>query len=354
VFVGRHGDTVQCRPEDRKDMADYPKELVLRVNEVFHDVEGRDYEGRHPEIFRDESARWQRTARQYIIDPALPLCVLDVGSGTGFVPLHVGPLLKAGDVLICSDLSSEMLRVCRQNLEAARLPCRLEFLKLDGRRIGLESGSCDVVTMNSVLHHVPDLAEFLRELDRLIRPGGRLVVAHEPNKAYHASRLLRYGSALAGALFTPKQAAGSVLRRLGLIGAVKRLLRPVSGSVWGQARLLDAVNRRLLDEHVIDAPLTGDQLTAIVDIQSPTAGGFHPGRGIDPEALARDRLPGFAVEHLETYDHLGDRASTRTRLTRWCDTRLRRARPKSGAHFLAVYRKPAGGVLSPTSPERPG
>src|SRR5687767_4412561 len=107
----------------------YPPELVLRVNEIFHDLEGREYENRHPEIFKGESARWQQIGRHFLNSVRNhPFRLLDVGSGTGFVPLQLGPFLKESDGVVCSDLSAEMLRVCQQNLSAVGIPCRREFL----------------------------------------------------------------------------------------------------------------------------------------------------------------------------------------------------------------------------------
>ncbi len=41
-------------------MLKYPKELVIRINEVYHDVEARYYDERHPLIFLDEAERWEK------------------------------------------------------------------------------------------------------------------------------------------------------------------------------------------------------------------------------------------------------------------------------------------------------
>ena len=44
----------------------YSPELVLKVNELFHDVEGSAYAGVHPEIFEGETARWDEIARSEV------------------------------------------------------------------------------------------------------------------------------------------------------------------------------------------------------------------------------------------------------------------------------------------------
>ena len=132
---------------------------------------------------------------------------------------------------------------------------------------------------------------------------------------------------------SPRQTVGAVLRRLGLMSLVHRIAKREH-----HAAVLAEVNRRLLDDRVIERPLTRDELTAIVDVQSPTAGGWHPERGIDIEALWREHLPNFNCR-LVTYDHLGggtDRAGG------WLANyakRIAAKRPKDGATLLAVLTK---------------
>ena len=322
----------EARPDRRA--APYPPGLVLRVNEVFHDAEGAAYAGVHPEIFAGEAARWDAVARDVVAPRPRPLRLLDVGCGTGFVAQRVAPLLSGEDTIVCADLSKAMLDACRATLADARHACRFEYAKLDGRSLPQPDGSCDVVTMNSVLHHLPEPGPVLREVGRVLKPGGAFVVAHEPNRRFYASRSMRARAALAGAFLAPRRAAGAVLRRAGLMKLVHRMIRRSHHDA-----VLAEVNRRLLDERTIAAPLTQDELTAIVDVQSPTAGGWHLDRGIDIEALARDHLPGFACR-LTTYDHLGPGSSRAGGVIGRYDKRLARKRPADGVLLLAVLTKP--------------
>ena len=316
----------------------YPPELVLRVNEIFHDLEGRAYETRHPEIFTGEAERWRRVAGQFIGSPNTrpPIRLIDIGCGTGFVPLQLRDVLAESDTLVSADLSAEMLRVCDANLTRIGLKCRREFLKLDGREIDQPAASFDVVTMNSVVHHIPDLPSFLREVVRILKPNGTLIVGHEPNKAFYASSQLQMHSRLASTFINPRQAVAAVLRRVGLIDWVKRHTGRFVSDFASHREMVDAVNRRLTDERMISTPLTADEITELIDIQSPTAGGFHPGRGIDPRSLADSD---FRLVHLETYNHLGDGVAARGCPARSYAQRLARRFPDAGATFFAVYRK---------------
>lgn len=311
----------------------YTPEFVLMVNEVFHDVEGANYADVHPEIFVGEAERWDAIARSEIAPMPRPLRVLDVGCGTGFVAGHVAPVLADRDTIVCADLSQAMLDACRRKLSGAGHSCRFEFVKLDGRTLAQPDQSCDVVTMNSVLHHLPEPGAILREVNRVLKPGGRFIVAHEPNRRFYASRRMRSRAAVLATVLTPRRAAGALLRRAGVMKLAHRVLRRRH-----HGQVLAEVNRRLCEAGVIPAPLTQDELTAIVDVQSPTAGGWHPDRGIDMEALAAAHLPNFDCR-LVTYDHLGGGTTLAGGMIGAYGKRLARYRPADGATLLAILSK---------------
>lgn len=312
-------------------------DLVRRVNVVYHDVEGAAYQNLHPEIFAGEAERWNRLADRYLRLAGESVVVLDIGCGTGFVGMQIGTALQATDRLICADVSAVMLKVAQSNLRP--LPCPLEFIQLSDGKLPFTDSSCDVVTMNSTLHHVPNLSEFFHELGRVLRRGGRLIICHEPNKAYYSGGIPRLASKLFAPIFIPRQAVGDTLRRLGVIDLVRRLLRPFSRRDALYNSTLDEVNRILMAEGSIRTPLSQDQLTSLVDIHSPTAGGFHPERGLDLPALAAEHLPGFVLELYETHNHLGDQLSLKNRLTRRLNARLAGKYPMQGATMVAVLRK---------------
>jgi len=316
----------------------YSDQLVLRVNEVFHDLEGGDYERRHPEIFADEVDRWRRIGERFLAGHAPGLRVLDFGCGTGFVAMQIGGFLGESDRLVCADLSARMLDRCRETVDEAKMTCPCEYVKLDGRTDDWLAGSFDLITLNSTLHHIPDLPDFLARADGWLASGGRMIVAHEPNRGFYTHGRLRFRSAWMGAMLSPRRTVGSILRRLRLIDAARLLLRPFGRGLRASRGLLDAVNAQLLEEGALESPLTNDELTAIVDIHSPTAGGRRPDRGIDLPSLVASHLPSWEIEHFETYHHLGETATGR--LSRRCAARLARTYPDHGATFLAVLRKP--------------
>jgi SAM-dependent methyltransferase len=326
----------------------YPAALVIAANRAYHDAEGAAYAGRHPEIFNEEAARWRGKAERFLTRAPAPLRILDIGSGTGFVPSVIAPLLASGDVVTCSDIAAAMLDVCRAELAARPYPCRFRFQILDGSTLPFEDGSFDAVTMNSVAHHIPRLEEFWAEAARVVCAGGRMFIGHEPNRRFYATGGLRRLSVCCETIFRPRVAAARLMKTPGIdallrLLRIRRLLTRFSKRMNRTRRrhqeVLDAVNRQLLVEGAVREPLTAEQIVEIVDIHSPNAGPrVAPERGFDVEELVARHLPGFEVEDGETYNHLGN-ASAINGLTRRLDRSLRRRLPERGATLFVVLRK---------------
>jgi len=109
---------------------------------------------------------------------------VDVGCGTGraLPPLRdaVGP---AGAV-IALDVTPEMLAAARQKAAAAGAALVLA----DARALPLSDGCADAIFAAGLVNHLPDTEAGLRELARVTRPGGRLVLFHPSGRAALAAR----------------------------------------------------------------------------------------------------------------------------------------------------------------------
>ncbi len=107
---------------------------------------------------------------------ALALCggerVVDVGCGSG--SLH-GQLAEAGARVVGVDTSPGMLREAAQQAREARLPVVL--VRGDAQQLPLADGCAEVLLASHMLYHVPDRERALREMRRVLRTGGRAVLA---------------------------------------------------------------------------------------------------------------------------------------------------------------------------------
>jgi arsenite methyltransferase len=102
--------------------------------------------------------------------------VLDLGSGAGFDAfLAAGAVGPTGRV-IGVDMTPEMLERARRNAEAAGHR-NVEFREGQIEALPVEDASVDVVISNCVINLVPDKAAVYREVARVLRPGGRVVVS---------------------------------------------------------------------------------------------------------------------------------------------------------------------------------
>ncbi len=135
----------------------------------------------------DEATR-QRAAeevlnplRERVLDAAEPIagaCVLDVGCGEGLIGL--GALERGARRVVFSDVSADLLDKCRRRAGARGMLDRCDFVRASADDLGpVVAGSVDVVTLRSVLMYVAAKQDCVRELARVLAPGGRLSL-YEP------------------------------------------------------------------------------------------------------------------------------------------------------------------------------
>ena len=93
--------------------------------------------------------------------------ILDLAAGTG---ASSAALAKGGAEVVACDLSEGMIEVGRE-----RHP-EIEFVHGNAMDLDFEDGSFDAVTISWGLRNIPDPQLALREMARVVRPRGRLVV----------------------------------------------------------------------------------------------------------------------------------------------------------------------------------
>ena len=105
--------------------------------------------------------------------------VLDIGSGTGvLLPLLITELGSKGRI-IALDFSADML----VQAQAKSFPPIVGFAQADVLAIPLADNSVDLAICNSVFPHFRDKGRALKELARVLKDNGRLVICHTMSRA---------------------------------------------------------------------------------------------------------------------------------------------------------------------------
>ncbi len=99
--------------------------------------------------------------------------VLDLGCGAGFDAFVAAQLVGPQGRVVGIDLSPEMLAVAEAGRAEAGIP-QIEFREAAAEALPFPDASFDVALSNGVLNLVPDKPAAVREIFRVLRPGGRL------------------------------------------------------------------------------------------------------------------------------------------------------------------------------------
>lgn len=155
---------------------------------------------------------------------------LEIGAGTGFFTLNLmlAGVIEEGAV---TDISPGMVEVAKANAE--HLGLTIDGQAADAETLPFEDASFDVVIGHAVIHHLPQVEQAFKEMFRVLKPGGRVVICGEPT---------RYGDFIARRLSRATWWAATNLTRL-----------PYLRDSWARPKTeLDESSRAAALEAVVD------------------------------------------------------------------------------------------------------
>lgn len=117
---------------------------------------------------------WRRKAITQL-SPFAPKEVLDVATGTGDFAILAARML-APKRLVGADISEGMMEIGREKVREERLDDVISFAKEDCMQLSFADNSFDAVTAAFGIRNFPDLDKGLREMQRVLRPGGHLSI----------------------------------------------------------------------------------------------------------------------------------------------------------------------------------
>lgn len=103
------------------------------------------------------------------------MTAIDVGAGTGYWTLALSQLVGPEGRVIAADVEPLMVDELRSLVQERALG-NVEVVASDEYHIPLPDGVADAAILGFVLHEPPEPDAFLREIARLLKPGGRAVV----------------------------------------------------------------------------------------------------------------------------------------------------------------------------------
>jgi ubiquinone/menaquinone biosynthesis C-methylase UbiE len=310
----------------------YSESLVQRVNELYHDDINESYDESHPEILRQETERW----RNCISEIKFPseISYLDFGTGTGFVPLTILDLLPANTHVTCADISQNMLNEAAKNISEKHSQSSVRYHKMEPKipfELPFPDNSFDLITMNSVLHHIKDTRFFTSELNRICKKDGRIIFAHEPNNRFNKNGFLESNYDFLHFLIDPIYASAGFMRKTGLLALLQNLVYLIfparKNKIQSKIDFTRNMNEKLMSEKLIEKPLTKEEITMITDISA-----FE---GFDPFHLSKFLIP----EKIVTYNHLFRISIKKASSKHWMnyERKLEKQFPKDGATFFGIY-----------------
>ncbi len=164
--------------------------------EFFEEVERHRYQ---------EYAPWMREVMGFERHAGEKLLEVGCGMGTDLLQFARGGAICTG-----VDLTPRSIQITRRRFELYEMPGT--FLVTDGERLPFSDHSFDVVYSNGVLHHTPDTEAAVREIHRVLKPGGmaKVMLYYRHSLNYWGEIILHRGL-LRGQLLrglTPEQIMG--------------------------------------------------------------------------------------------------------------------------------------------------
>lgn len=138
--------------------------------------------------------------------------VLDIGSGTGvLLPFLIAELGDEGKI-VALDFSAEMLG----QAQAKNFPPIVGFTQADVLAIPLADNSMDLAICNSAFPHFNDKVRALKEIARVLRNNGRLVICHTMSREMLNRLHQSIGGVVANALLPPEFQLRGLIKQAGL------------------------------------------------------------------------------------------------------------------------------------------
>ena len=148
-------------------------EKAQQVEQMFDNI-APTYDKLNHRLSWDIDKGWRRKAIRQL-QPFAPKTLLDIATGTGDFAILAAKMLKP-EKLIGADISEGMMEIGRQKVKAEGLDSIVSFEKEDCLNLSYADGTFDAVTAAFGIRNFADLDKGLKEMQRVLKPGGHLSI----------------------------------------------------------------------------------------------------------------------------------------------------------------------------------
>ena len=159
--------------EQEKITPYYDGEKASQVEQMFDNI-APTYDKLNHRLSWDIDKGWRKKAIKALA-PYQPQTLLDIATGTGDFAIHAAQMLQPKR-LIGADISEGMMDIGRQKVKALSLENVVTFEKEDCLHLSYHSDTFDAVTAAFGIRNFADLDAGLREMYRVLKPGGHLSI----------------------------------------------------------------------------------------------------------------------------------------------------------------------------------
>lgn len=280
-------------PLIKKSKSKYsPADFHHEVNVTFHDIEAEEYDQIHQDMWGNLLEQYQLLIND-CLDNGFDLDrvkILDVGCGTGLgseLLLNTAIAEKVSEINLL-DVSSKMLEKAIQRSKSWKIPAT----GFEGK-LGEVTTKADLILVSSVLHHIPDLEGFMKQIDEHLNPGGVFFHIHDPNGDFlRDSELLARRNEVASL-----DRVTTFYELLNSTPFFKDIFHRINR--WrGKPNHIDMVNDQLMAKGVIKKRLNPKEIWSVTDIHV--------------EGLPYSTNQGISLKHIEkllpSYQLIGHRS----------------------------------------------
>ena len=148
-------------------------EKTAQVEQMFDNI-APTYDKLNHRLSWDIDKGWRKKAIRQL-EPHKPQTLLDIATGTGDFAILAAEMLKPRH-LVGADISEGMMEIGRQKVQAQGLQDIISFEKEDCLALSYADDSFDAVTAAFGIRNFADLDQGLREMCRVLKPGGHLSI----------------------------------------------------------------------------------------------------------------------------------------------------------------------------------